>query len=101
MSGGGAAVEPFRVDVDEARARRSAASVSRGPAGPSARRSSDWSQGMPLAYVQELCEYWRERYDWRACRGGLNALAQFRTEIDGLGIHFLHVRSPEPARCRW
>jgi pimeloyl-ACP methyl ester carboxylesterase len=54
----------------------------------------DWSQGVPLAYVRELCRYWAEEYDWRAAERRLNALPQFRTSIDGLGIHFLHVRSP-------
>jgi epoxide hydrolase len=54
----------------------------------------DWSQGVPLAYVQELCGYWADGYDWRATEARLNALPQFRTQIDGLGIHFMHVRSP-------
>jgi pimeloyl-ACP methyl ester carboxylesterase len=57
---------------------------------------TDWSQGIPLAYVQELCAYWAERYDWRRLEARLNAIGQFRTEIDGLQIHFLHARSPEP-----
>jgi pimeloyl-ACP methyl ester carboxylesterase len=56
----------------------------------------DWSQGVPLDYLQEICRYWREDYDWRACEARLNALPQFKTEIDGLDIHFLHVRSPQP-----
>src|SRR5262245_38184685 len=56
----------------------------------------DWSQGIPLAYVQDVCRYWAERYDWRATETRLNAIPQFRTELDGLGIHFLHLRSPEP-----
>jgi epoxide hydrolase len=56
----------------------------------------DWSQGVPRACLQELCEYWAERYDWRATEARLNALPQFRTELDGLGIHFVHVRSPHP-----
>src|SRR6185369_4043047 len=55
---------------------------------------ADWSQGVPLAYVRELCEYWRTEYDWRRAETKLNALPQFRTEIDRLGIYFLHVRSP-------
>ncbi len=55
---------------------------------------ADWSQGVPLAYLRDLCAYWAEGYDWRAIEARLNALPQFRTEIDGLGIHFLHVRSP-------
>ncbi len=56
----------------------------------------DWSQGVPLAHLRELCAYWADGYDWRATEARLNALPQFRTEIDGLGIHFLHVRSPHP-----
>lgn len=54
---------------------------------------SDWSQGTPLAVLQELIAYWRNDYDWRRCEARLNALGQFITEIDGLDIHFLHVRS--------
>ena len=55
---------------------------------------ADWTQGSPLAKVQALCEYWRTGYDWRRCETHLNSLGQYKTEIDGLGIHFLHVRSP-------
>ena len=61
---------------------------------PEAETVDDWSQGVPLAYQQELCRYWAEEYDWRATESRLNGFPQFRTEIDGLGIHFLHVRSP-------
>jgi pimeloyl-ACP methyl ester carboxylesterase len=57
---------------------------------------ADWSQGAPLAKVQALCEYWRTGYDWRRCEAMLNGFGQFTTEIDGLKIHFLHIRSPEP-----
>ena len=57
---------------------------------------ADWSQGIPLGYMQELCEYWHKVYDWRTTEARLNALDQFRTEIYGLGIHFLHIRSPRP-----
>jgi epoxide hydrolase len=53
----------------------------------------DWSQGVPRAYLRDLCGYWAERYAWRATETRLNALPQFRTAIHGLGIHFLHVRS--------
>ena len=56
----------------------------------------DWSQGVPLAYLRELCVYWADEYDWRATEARLNALPQFRTTIDGLAIHYLHVRSPQP-----
>lgn len=55
---------------------------------------SDWSQGTPLAVLQDLVAYWRNEYDWRRCEARLNALGQYITEIDGLDIHFLHVRSP-------
>jgi pimeloyl-ACP methyl ester carboxylesterase len=54
----------------------------------------DWSQGIPLDYVQEVCGYWSEKYDWRDREARLNAHPQFRTGIDGLGIHFIHERSP-------
>jgi epoxide hydrolase len=56
----------------------------------------DWSQGVPRAYLAELCRYWREDYDWRASEARLNEIPQFRTELDGLEIHFLHARSPNP-----
>ncbi|MEU4449656.1 epoxide hydrolase family protein [Actinosynnema sp. NPDC050801] len=55
---------------------------------------ADWSQGVPLAYLRELCHYWATEYDWRATERRLNALPQYRAEVDGTGIHFLHVRSP-------
>ena len=55
---------------------------------------SDWSQGTPLAALQDLLAYWRSGYDWRRCEARLNELGQFKTEIDGLEVHFLHIRSP-------
>jgi pimeloyl-ACP methyl ester carboxylesterase len=63
---------------------------------PEAETVDDWSQGVPLSYLRELCRHWAEDYDWRATERRLNLLPQFRTEVDGLGIHFLHVRSPHP-----
>lgn len=54
----------------------------------------DWSQGAPLSKVQALCDYWRTKYDWRRIEARLNGFGQFKTKIDGLDIHFLHVRSP-------
>jgi hypothetical protein len=54
---------------------------------------SDTSQGVQLATIQDLATYWGTEYDWRKCEAKLNALPQFVTEIDGLGIHFIHVRS--------
>jgi len=55
----------------------------------------DWSQGVPFERARALCDHWRTRYDWRRCEAMLDSLGQFSTEIDGLSIHFLHIRSPE------
>lgn len=54
----------------------------------------DWSQGVPLQKAQALIAYWRDKYNWRRFEARLNAFPQYRTQIDGLGIHFIHVRSP-------
>jgi pimeloyl-ACP methyl ester carboxylesterase len=54
----------------------------------------DWSQGVPIDYVRDLCDYWRNGYNWRATEDRLNRLDQLVTVIDGLPIHFFHVRSP-------
>jgi epoxide hydrolase len=62
---------------------------------PEAETVDDWSQGVPLAYVQDLCAYWADGYDF-GLADRVNAFPQFRTTIDGLGVHFLHVQSPEP-----
>ncbi len=90
-----AEVTPFRIEVsDEAladlrqRLRRTR--------WPEAETVDDWSQGIPLAYVQDLCRYWADEYDWPRSEAHLNGFAQYRTTIDGLGIHFVHVRSPQP-----
>ncbi len=56
----------------------------------------DWDTGVPVRYLRELVDYWREAYDWRAQETILNGYPQFTTDIDGQNIHFLHVRSPEP-----
>jgi pimeloyl-ACP methyl ester carboxylesterase len=57
---------------------------------------SDHSQGVPLATMQKLAKYWANEYDWRKCEARLNAVPNFITEIDGLDIHFIHVRSKHP-----
>lgn len=87
------AVQPFRIaipqaDLDDLKARLARTRF------PERETPDDWSQGIPLAYVQELVAYWKNAYDWRRCETMLNAWPQFTTRIDGLGIHFLHVRSP-------
>ncbi|MGC2810493.1 MAG: epoxide hydrolase family protein [Bradyrhizobium sp.] len=63
---------------------------------PEAELVDDWSQGVPLGWIRAVCDYWAEQYDWRRREALLNRFSQFTTEIDGLGIHFLHVRSPHP-----
>jgi len=85
-------VTPFRIDTSDADLRdlRERLERTRWPDGETV---EDWSQGVPLAYLKDLCGYWADGYDWRATERRLNVLPQFRTIIDGLGIHFLHVRS--------
>src|SRR5271155_5893639 len=54
---------------------------------------ADRSQGVQLATIRELARYWATEYDWRRCEAKLNALPQFTTQIDGVGIHFIHIQS--------
>jgi epoxide hydrolase len=61
---------------------------------PEAEAVNDWEQGIPLGYVRELLNYWQSDYDWNRCTDLLNPYPQFLAEIDGLSIHFLHVKSP-------
>ena len=84
---------PFRIDVaeDDLRDLRERLQRTRWP---DRETVDDWSQGIPLAFVQDLCQYWADGYDWRKSEARLNDFPQFRTEVDGLGIHFIHVRSP-------
>jgi pimeloyl-ACP methyl ester carboxylesterase len=86
-------ITPFRIDIPDAdiddlrqRLRRTR--------WPDREPVTDWSQGIPLAYTRALCEYWLDGYDWPAAQDRLNSFPQYRTAIDGLDIHFIHVRSP-------
>ena len=54
---------------------------------------NDWTQGVPLVKAQELINYWNTKYDWRRFENQVNQLPNFRTKIDGLNIHFIHVKS--------
>src|SRR5262249_3696484 len=86
------AIRPFHVNVPEAeltdlRRRIAAARL------PEKETVGDFSQGVPLATVQKLAQYWATEYDWRKVEARLNAVPNFLTEIDGLDIHFIHVRS--------
>ena len=86
------AIRPFRVNVPEAELvelrRRIAATR-----WPSQELVADRSQGVQLATIRELTRYWATEHDWRACEAKLNALPQFKTEIDGVDVHFIHVKS--------
>src|SRR6201981_1926013 len=87
-----AEIRPFRVEMpDEAITdlRRRIATTR----WPSKELVADRSQGVQLATLQELARYWATDYNWRACEARLNALPQFTTEIDGVAVHFIHVRS--------
>ena len=88
------AITPFQIEIPEADLDDLRGRLVR-TRWPEPETVDDWTQGVPLGYVRELCEYWRDGYDWRACEASLNAFPQFRTNIDGLDIHFLHVRSPQ------
>src|SRR6267143_749862 len=85
-------IRPFRVDMpDDAMADlRRRIDATRWP---TKELVADRSQGVQLAATQELARYWTTEYDWRRCEARLNALPQFKTEIDGLDIHFIHVES--------
>src|ERR671914_2824575 len=90
--GEGVEVRPYRIDVPEeelADLRRRIAATR----WPSKELVEDRSQGVQLATMQELTRYWVTDYDWRKAEAKLNALPQFVTEIDGVDIHFIHVRS--------
>ena len=86
------AIRPFRVNVPDEQLvdlrRRIAATR-----WPDKETVSDRSQGNQLGNLQEIIRYWGTEYDWRKVEARLNALPQFRTEIDGVDIHFIHVKS--------
>ena len=86
------AVEPFRVAVpqtalDDLKRRLAQTRW------PEAQTVGDWGLGVPLGEARALVEYWRDHYDWRPFETKLNSFPQFRTQIDGLGFHFIHVKS--------
>jgi pimeloyl-ACP methyl ester carboxylesterase len=87
------AIRPFHLEIpdeqlEDLRRRIEATRL------PSKELVDDRSQGVQLATMRELARYWTTEYDWRKCEARLNALPQFTTEIDGVDIHFIHVRSP-------
>lgn len=89
------AIEPFRVSIPQAALDdlRQRLQLTRFP---DQETTPGWAQGVPLAKARALVEYWLQRYDWRKFEARINAYPQFRTRLDGLGIHFIHVRSRHP-----
>ena len=88
-------IEPFHLSVPEAQLADLRDRLAR-TRWPDRETVEDTGQGPQLAKIRALAEYWRDHYDWRRCEAMLNGFGQYRTEIDGLGIIFLHIRSPEP-----
>jgi len=86
-------IKPFRLDIADSELEdlRRRLSTTRWP---DSETPNDWSQGIPLEYVKELCAYWQNHYDWRKREAWLNEIPQFTTTLDGLEFHFLHIRSP-------
>ena len=88
-------VRPFTIDVAGAQLADLRERLGR-TRWPDPAPVEDWSQGVPLSYLQDLVAYWADGYDWAARQRYLNSFPQYLTEIDGLDVHFVHVRSPEP-----
>jgi pimeloyl-ACP methyl ester carboxylesterase len=86
------AIRPFRIDVSEDKLAELRGRLAEAQ-WPSKELVADQSQGIQSATLQALARYWATDYDWRRCEAKLNALPQFKTEIDGLDIHFIHVES--------
>ena len=88
-------IEPFVIETSEEEIKelKQRLALTRWP---DKETPKDWSQGIPLSYMTELHDYWLNEYDWPARLALLNQWPGFKTKFDGLDIHFLHVRSPEP-----
>jgi pimeloyl-ACP methyl ester carboxylesterase len=91
-------LEPFRIaipdaDVADLKTRLAATRW------PEQLPGTPWQRGVPVEYLRQMADYWAEGFDWRAQEAELNSYPQFRTEIDGQTVHFLHVESPEPDAC--
>ena len=86
-------IRPFQVEIPEEELAELRRRI-RAARWPSNELVADRSQGVQLATLRELARYWTTEYDWRKCEARLNALPQFTTQIDGVDIHFIHVRSP-------
>jgi pimeloyl-ACP methyl ester carboxylesterase len=89
-------ITDFKIDIPESEINslRERLANARWPDGET---PDDWSQGVPLSYHREFCDYWANQYDWYKTQARLNRFKQFKTNIDGLDIHFIHVRSSHSA----
>ncbi|WP_439817655.1 epoxide hydrolase family protein [Zavarzinia sp. CC-PAN008] len=90
-----ATIEPFRIAVPEARLQQVLAKV-RAAEFPPAPVDSSWAYGAESAYVRDLVHYWGTQFDWRKAEEGLNRYPQFRAEVEGIPIHFVHVKGKGP-----
>jgi pimeloyl-ACP methyl ester carboxylesterase len=88
-------IEPFHIDVPASVLDDLADRLNR-TRWPDQVPGVGWDHGIPLDYLEEVCRYWARDYDWRQREKALNRFPQYRTTIDGLGLHFVHARSPEP-----
>jgi len=97
-------VEPFRIKISQDEINNLSLRLrdtrwpapAPAPEGGSASDGDDWSRGTPLGRLQEIVDHWQNKFSWREVEQRLNRFPQYRTHIDGLGIHFVHVRSPHP-----
>src|SRR6516165_8826423 len=88
-------IEEFRINIPQADLDDLADRLAR-TRWPASLPGAGWERGVPVDYLRELAEYWRNGFDWRAAEARLNSYPQYITEVDGQRIHFLHVKSPEP-----
>ena len=86
-------IKPYNIDIDEATLDDLNTRLTH-TRWPDEETPNDWSQGVPLAYAKEVCQYWAEEYDWRNRQQLMNRFDHFTVEIDGLSVHFIHQRSP-------
>ncbi|MCH9017994.1 MAG: epoxide hydrolase N-terminal domain-containing protein, partial [Chloroflexi bacterium] len=89
------AVTPFSIDVPDSVLDDLKARLER-TRWPDELPGADWDYGSNLDYVKELVEYWRTKFDWRAQERLINSFSHFKTEVDGLDIHFIHEKGKGP-----
>lgn len=88
-------IQPFTIDIPQATLDDLHERLAR-TRWPGEAEGSGWTYGISLAYMKEVADYWLHRYDWRQHEAALNRFAQFKTEVDGVGIHFIHERGKGP-----